>query len=138
MSTEQETNKAVVAHFNKAFIEEGDMDVFHQTISPDFVNHSAPPGQDAGIDDAGHLITSLRSAFPDLTVTIHDQVAEGDRVVTRKSFRGTHRGSFQGIHATGRTVEYSVIDIIRLKGGRFVEHWAVADLAGLRAQLEGK
>ncbi|WNV82941.1 ester cyclase [Umezawaea sp. Da 62-37] len=136
MSTEQNSNKAVVAHFNKAFIEGGDLDVFSETMSPDFVNRTPQPGQAVGPEGAEHFFTRiLRPAFPDLTVTIHDQIAEGDRVVTRKSYRATHLGEFQGMPATGRTVEFDVIDIIRLEGGQYVEHWAVADMAGLRGQL---
>ncbi|WP_410625580.1 ester cyclase [Amycolatopsis sp. cmx-8-4] len=139
MSTRQETNKAVVTRFNQAFIEGGDPDVFHETMGPGFVNRTPHPGQSAGADGAAHFFTEvLRPAFPDLAVTIHDQVAEDDRVVTRKSYRGTHRGAFQGLAPTGRAVEFGVIDIIRLDDGRYVEHWAVADIAGLRAQLEGK
>lgn len=139
MSSELEVNKAVVTHFNKAFIEGGDVDVFRETMAPGFVNRTPQPGQSTGADGAAYFFSEvLRPAFPDLVVTIHDQVAEGDRVVTRKSYRGTHRGVFHGLPATGRTVEFGVIDIIRLEGGRYVEHWAVADIAGLRAQLEGK
>lgn len=136
MTTEQETNKAIVANFNKKFIETGDMDVFHQTVAPDFVNRTPQLGQSAGPESSAHFFNDvLRPAFPDLEVTIHDQVAENDKVVTRKSYRGTHHGDFLGIPATGRTVEWGVIDIIRLRDGRYIEHWAVADMAGLRAQL---
>ncbi len=139
MSTEQQTNKAVVTRFNKAFIEGGDPDVFRESMAPGFVNRTPHPGQSPGADGAAHFFTEvLRPAFPDLAVTIHDQVAEGDRVVTRKSYRGTHQGFFRGLPPTGRAVEFGVIDIIRLEAGRYVEHWAVADMAGLRAQLEGK
>ena|SRR5271156_4667817 len=78
----------------------------------------------------------LRPAFPDLTVTIHDQVAEGNEVVTRKSYTGTHRGTFLGVQATGKAVQFPVIDILKLRGGRYVEHWACADLLGLLGQLK--
>ena len=136
MGTEQETNKTIVADFNKGFIEQGDMEIFHRTMHPEFVNRTPNPGQDAtGAGVAFFFTEVLRPAFPDLEVTIHDQVAEDDRVVTRKSYRGTHKGDFAGIPATGREVRFSVIDIIRLCHNRYIEHWAVADIAGLRAQL---
>ena len=77
----------------------------------------------------------LRPAFR-LEVTIHDQATEGDKVVTRMSQGGTHRGDFLGVPATGRTVEWNVIDIIRLRDGGYIEHWA--DMTGLRAQLTAK
>jgi hypothetical protein len=64
-------------------------------------------------------------------------VAEGDKVVTRKVFTGVHRGPFAGVEATGRDVEIHVIDIVRVAGGRIVEHWNCVDRLGLMAQLTG-
>jgi hypothetical protein len=82
MPTEEETraaNKAVVVRFNKEVIEQGNESTFRELIAPDFVNRSAPPGAPTGPE--GMLFTFnrvLRPAFPDLSVEIHDQVAEGD------------------------------------------------------------
>jgi predicted ester cyclase len=136
MSTEQEANKAVVMKFNKEFIERGDLAVFHETVDPGFINRTAHPGEADGPEATARFITDvLRPAFSDLEVIVEDLVAEGDKVVTRKTYRGTHGGELMGIPATGRSIEFSVIDIIRLRDGRYVEHWAVADMAGLHAQL---
>jgi predicted ester cyclase len=66
---------------------------------------------------------------------IHDQIAEGDKVVTRKVFHGTHRGELMGIPPTGREVQIEVIDIVRVEGGQIVEHWNVVDRRGLLQQL---
>jgi hypothetical protein len=74
---------------------------------------------------------------PDFRATILDQVAEGDRVVTRKVFHGTHLGPFQGIPPTGRQVEIHLIDIVRVADGQIVEHWNSVDRLGLLAQLGG-
>lgn len=132
----QDENKATVTRFNKEYIQGGDRAVFDATIAPDFVNHSAQPGVSAGPEGAAHFFQEvLGEAFPDLTVTIHDQVAEDDRIVTRKSYRATHSGTFLGVPATGRQVTFTVIDIIRLRDGRYIEHWANADMFGLLAQL---
>src|SRR5271156_1889173 len=138
MSSIEEKNKAIVVRYNKEFIEKGDMGVFEDTIAADFVNHTPQQGQEAN-DRASvaHFFNDmLRPAFPDLTVTIHDQVAEGDEVVTRKSYTGTHRRRFLGVRATGKVVQFSVIDILKLRGGQYVEHWACADMLGLLAQLK--
>lgn len=135
-STEQEHNKAVIRRFNREFMQGGDESVFHETVAPDFVNRSPQDPAAAGPEAAFFFFTKvLRVAFPDLTVTIHDQVAEGDEVVTRKSYTGTHSAPFLGVPATGRRVEFTVTDIIRLRDGRYVEHWANADMAGLHQQL---
>ncbi|MBU3537071.1 ester cyclase, partial [Alkalihalobacillus clausii] len=77
----------------------------------------------------------LRPAFPDLVVTIHDQVAEADTVVTRKSYAGTHSAEFFGVPATGKRVDFPMIDIIRLVDAQYVEHWSTVDLFGMMRQL---
>ena len=69
------------------------------------------------------------------TFLVHDQVAEGDKVVTRKTFNGTHKGDFMGIPATNKRVEFGIIDIMRVSNGRIAEHWAVADLMSMMQQI---
>jgi predicted ester cyclase len=78
----------------------------------------------------------LRAAFPDLHAVIHDQLAEGDKVMTRKSFSGTHRGTFWGIPPTGKQVTIDLIDILRIADGQMVEHWNLVDWMGLMQQLQ--
>lgn len=131
-------NKSVVIRFNKEVIEGGDESVFRELMAPEFVNRSAPPGAPAGPDGMIHTFNGvLRPAFPDLTVDIHDQVAEGDKVTTRKTLRGTHRGALFGIPATNKRVEIQVIDIVRLKNGQYVEHWGINTLPSVLAELRG-
>jgi predicted ester cyclase len=77
----------------------------------------------------------FRQAFPDSYFTIEDMIAEGDKVVTRKTFHGTHEGEFMGIPPTRRRVSISLIDIVRIAGGRVVEHWSLADNLGMMQQL---
>lgn len=132
-------NKAVVARFNKEVIERGDEAAFRELMAPDFVNRSAHPGMPNGPEGMIHTFNKiLRPALPDLTVEIHDQVAEGDKVTTRKTIRGTHRGELFGIPATNKPVAIDVIDIVRVKDGRYVEHWGVNTLANVLAQLKAK
>jgi predicted ester cyclase len=131
-------NKAAVVRFNKEFIERGDEAAFRELVAPDFVNRTAASGMSPGPD--GLLFTFnrlLRPAIPDLTVEIHDQVAEGDKVTTRKTIRGTHQGDLFGIAPTGKSVAIDVIDIVRLRDGKYVEHWGVNTLANVLAQLRG-
>lgn len=141
MSTHEKTclaNKAVVLRFNKEVIEQGNEATFRELMAPDFVNRSAPPGAPMGPE--GMLITFnrvLRPAFPDLVVEIHDQIAEGDKVTTRKTIRGTHRGELFGLQPTGKRIEIDVIDIVRLANGRYAEHWGVNTLASVLSILRG-
>jgi predicted ester cyclase len=139
MASTEETmraNKAAVVRFNEEFIERGDEAAFRQLVAPGFVNRSAPPGAPTGADGMSFFFDKiLRPALSDLTVEIHDQVAEGDKVTTRKTIRGTHRGELFGVPATGKAVAIDVIDVVRLEDGRYVEHWGVNTLAGVIAEL---
>ena len=130
-----ERDKAVVRRWIEEFKTGGDESVSDELRSPRFVNHSASPGAPAGPEAGKLAFRAMRTAFPDLHVTIEDMLAAGDRVVTRQTFAGTHRGEWLGVPATGRAVSWAVIDIVRLEDGRLVDHWAVADLHGLLAQL---
>ncbi|MBI2726769.1 MAG: ester cyclase [Polaromonas sp.] len=129
-------NKAVVSRFNKEVIEQGRLDSFQELMDPAFVNHSAPPGMDNG--PAGMINTFnnvLRPAFPDLKVVIHEQVAEGDLVTSRKTISGTHLGVLMGIAPTNRKVSIDVIDIVRVKNGRYFEHWGLNTLGPVLQEL---
>lgn len=129
-------NKAAVRRFNEQVIAGGDEEAFRELMDPNFVNRSAAPGMPSGSDGMLHTFNRvLRPALPDLTVEIHDQIAEGDKVTTRKTLRGTHRGELFGIPPTGRTVAIDVIDIVRLKNGRYIEHWGINTLPSVLAQL---
>lgn len=129
--------KAVVLRFNQEVIATADRVSFDALISPDFVNRSAPPGAPNGPESMWNTFANiLRPALTDLRVTIHDQVAEGDKVTTRKTITGTHGGTLMGIEATGRPIAIDVIDIVRVANGRYVEHWGVNTLAAVLAQLK--
>jgi predicted ester cyclase len=77
----------------------------------------------------------FRAAFPDGSMTIEDMIAEGEKVVTRKTYRGTHQGEFLSIPPTGRHVSLGLIDIMRIVDGKVVEHWNVGDDLGMLQQL---
>ena len=75
------------------------------------------------------------AAFPDFTAVIEDQIAEGDKVVTRKIVSGTHEGELMGIPPTGKRFEIPVIDIFCVVGGKCTDHWSVVDWMGMMQQL---
>jgi predicted ester cyclase len=77
----------------------------------------------------------FREAFPDSYFTVEDMVAEGDKVATRKTFHGTHRGEFLAIPPTGQQISIGLIDIVRVADGKVVEHWSIADNLGMMRQL---
>jgi len=126
--SQTEINKSIVRRFNKEFIEGADINVFNEIIAPGFINHSAPQGVPKGPEGVLYFFNNfLRPSFPDLKVEIVKQVAENDLVTTHKIFHVTHKGEFMGVAATGRSITIEVIDIIRLKDKRFIEHWNVLD-----------
>ncbi len=101
-----------------------------------FVNHTAPPGAN-GPDGMWHTFSKiLKPAFPDLVVDILDQVAEDDKVVTRKTISGTHLGQLFDIEPTGKAIKIDVIDIVRLKEGQYFEHWGINTLQQVIAVLK--
>jgi steroid delta-isomerase-like uncharacterized protein len=132
---EADRNKRVVSRFVEEYQTGADEEAFAQLLASDVVDHSRPPGVAEGAEGVRQQFDAFRGAFPDFRATILDQVAEGDKVVTRKVFHGTHEGELMGIPPTGRAVEITVIDIVRIAGGQIVEHWNVVDRLGLLQQL---
>ena len=127
--------KDVVRRFVDEYQSGADERAFAELLHPDVVDHSRPRGIAPGADGVREQFDGFRAAFAGFRATILDQVAEDDKVVTRKVFTGTHTGPFQGIEPTGHAVEIHVIDIVRVADGRIAEHWNCVDRLGLLAQL---
>jgi len=128
-------NKAIVRRLIDEAQSNGVLETVDELLAADFVDHSPFPGVPPTRDGVKMLFAGLRAAFPDLHVTIDEQVAEGEKVVTRKTFRGTHRGEFMGAPPTNRPIAWEVIDILTLRDGRIVEHRLALDRLSLREQL---
>jgi len=132
MTTEQ--NKALDRRIFEA-VNNKNLDALDDLIATDWVDHNLLPGLPLGLDSTKVTLSMYLSAFPDLKMTIEDQIAEGDKVVTRWTATGTHNGELMGIPATGKQVRVTGIDITRWSGGKSVEHWAQFDQMGLMQQL---
>ena len=134
MSTEQ--NKAMARQMIEEVFSRGDLSRVDEYLAPDFVEREElPPGIPRDREGVKQLTAILRSAFPDFKATIDDLVAEGDKVVIRQTWTGTHKGEFMGVPPTGKSVSFGVIDILRLTGGKVVEHWGLMDSMSLMQQL---
>jgi len=135
-STEQ--NKAIVRRFNAECIEQGNPASFKELLADNVINHSAPDGAPNGSESFYYFLNEvLRKGFPDLKVEIHEQIAEGDLVTTRKTIRATHTGELFGVVPTNKKVEIKVIDIIRLHNGEYAEHWGQSNFAEVLQQISG-
>ena len=130
-----EDNKASARRFVDEVINRGNLALIDELTGPNFVDHSAAPGVPPTIEGAKAFFAMLRSAFPDLHVTIDDQIAEGDKVVQRSTTRGTMKGEFAGMPASGKEATWETIHIIRFADGKTVEHWSVQDQLGMLQQL---
>lgn len=132
MTDSTQMNKAVVLRFNREALEQGDDGVLAEILDADFVNRTALPGLDTGIEGMRHVIKDvLHKGLTDIRVEVLDQVAEGDTVATRKRITAKHTGDLLGAPATGRAVEIIVFDFVRLRGGRYVEHWGLNTISQL-------
>jgi predicted SnoaL-like aldol condensation-catalyzing enzyme len=133
-----EANKATVRRLIEEVQNGHNLARIDAFFAPNFINHLEAPdlaSELSAAERAKIVFSQLFTAFPDLHVTIQDQVAEGDKVVTHKIFHGTHQGTFMGVAPTGRQIAFAVIDILRLENGMVVEHWAVQDRLALMQQL---
>jgi steroid delta-isomerase-like uncharacterized protein len=132
-----EQNKAIVRRFVEEVQNRHNLAAIDELINPNFVDHSGimPPELAHGLDGVKQFFTIMFEAFPDTHFTIHDQVAEGDKVVTRKTFHGIHQGEFLGIPATSRHVEVGVIDILSIVEGKIKDHWGGFDRLAMMQQL---
>lgn len=132
MSTE--SNKALIRRGFEEGINRRNLKVFAEVIGPTYVNHNMPaPGP--GPEGFKQVVAAFTTAFPDLHITLQDVLADGDRVVTRGFFDGTHQGTFMGVAATGKRVHVSYMDMWRIENGKAVENWVEMDMLGLMHQL---
>jgi steroid delta-isomerase-like uncharacterized protein len=117
----------------KSEIEQTMRKVSQDMYAPEFVVHE--PEVDMPLEAYMKYSIARLNAFPDWNCTIEDMVAEGDRVVARMTIRGTHRGEFRGIPATGKKIKLGTVAIARFSGGKFVEGWGYYDRLDLMQQL---
>ena len=130
-----ESNKTILRRFFEELFNTGDLSVADEIVAVNYVNHNPAPGETPGREGLKAFVTHLRTAFPDIHFTVEDQIAEGDKVVTRFSVAGTQQGEFAGIPATGKSVSVTAINIHRVTGGQIHEAWFNWDALGMMQQL---
>lgn len=130
---ELEKNKENMRRVFEEAWSKGNVEVLDEVVAPSFKQHQYErPSTREGFKAA---IQEIRTAFPDLKVTIEDSVAMDDKVWARVTCTGTHRGQFKGLSPTARRFEITEIHIARFENGKGVEHWGVADMPRLMEQL---
>jgi len=139
MSTAEElSNKATFQRFHEA-ANSGDAEFLSKTIdelvAPDAAIRTPLPIDATGAELLKQVWAMLLRIYPDIHLTVHDVIAEGDKVVGRTTVTGTHQGEFMGVGPTGRSVEYNEMFMFRFADGRVVETWGVVDVYAQMKQI---
>ena len=132
MSTE--ANKALVRRYREIH-NSSNLAALDEIVATDLNSHSGLPGLPAGREGGKLAHQGVLASFPDGHVTTDDLIAEGDRVVERFTFSGTHQAPFMGVPATGKRVTVTGMSVFRIADGKIAEHWGENDAMGLLMQL---
>ncbi len=119
-----DANKALVRRLFEEVFPAGEPSAVCDLVAPNFIDHDPIPGQPAGVDGVEYVISTLRTAQPDLQFTVNDLLAEGDRVAIRWTLRGTNAGPMLGQPPSGQPGEQTAIVIFRIADGKIAERWA--------------
>jgi len=117
----------------KTGFNEGKLTELDGLVAADFVEHQF--GAEPGLDGVKSLIQQMRTAFPDLRMTVEDHTVSGDKVWVRLRCRGTHKGPLMGFPPTGKSIDTTAMEVCRVKDGKLVEHWGVPDRFAAMTQL---
>jgi steroid delta-isomerase-like uncharacterized protein len=128
-------NRAIVRDFVEETINQGRIDSTERFVWEDVVEQVPFPGQGPGVEGLKDVLRGMRAGFPDIHFAIEEQIAEGDKVLSRFEWTGTHRGEFLGVPATGRPVKVWGMVVDRLVDGRIKETRIIMDALGLMMQL---
>lgn len=131
-----EENKALARRWFEELFNAQNLDIADEITAQDSVNHD-PLLADlpSGPEGAKYVVNLYHGAFPDAQITVEDEIAEGDKVVTRWTGRGTHQGEFMGVSPSGNRVEVAGITINRVSEGKIAETWTIYDAMGMMQQI---
>jgi len=132
--TQADQNKAIVRRLFEEAFNKRNAGVINELLAANYVNHDFPAPA-PGAEGFRQVNALFLTAFPDMHVTFEEELAEGNMVITRGYFTGTHKGEFQGVPPTGKQIKVKYIDIWRVENGKLVENWVQMDQLGLLQQL---
>ena len=127
--------KKLNEHFYDEVFRRRHVDAIDDLLTEDFIEHTPAPGQPTDRKGAKDFISMMMQAFPDMAVSIDNQIAEGDTVSAVTTMTGTHKAEFMGVPATGRKISVTFLDTGRVRDGKFSEHWGLVDTPALMNQL---
>jgi predicted ester cyclase len=122
-----EENKEILRRLYQDVFCRGDREVLNEIVVPGFANHSVQRDGCQCRDDYWQVISQLRSAVPDLEISVEDQVADEEKVACRVTIRGTFVAPYAGILPTGEQIDLGGVSVFRLENGKVVEGWSHSD-----------
>jgi steroid delta-isomerase-like uncharacterized protein len=128
-------NVAVIGRFIEEILNQGRFEVANEIVAEDFIELDPLPGQRQGREGLVEVLRGMLAAFPDIHWNIDETIAEADKVVTRFTWTGTHKGQFLGIPATGKSVSVKGVVIDRVVGGKMTDSRILMDTLGMMQQL---
>ncbi len=128
-------NKNLIRTFVEEVINQGRLERADDLVAVDFLELDPLPGQKRGREGLKEVIAGMRAAFPDIHWTVDEMVAEGDKVFSRFTWSGTHRGEFLGISATGRQIKVTGMVLDRVVAGKMAESRILMDGLSMMRQL---
>ncbi len=131
----EEQNRAIVSRWFSEVTRENFDQLFGEFFAADCVQRMPPDAEPMGPEEFTRLVSDFYTAFPDVTHTVDDLIADGDRVAASVSVRAVHAGEFLGVPATGKELEWTAIAIFRISDGTIQERWEIHDHAGVMRQL---
>ena len=131
----EENNKALVRRFTEEVINQGNLDVADELLAPDFVDYDVIPEKVADIEDVKRNVAELQASFSDYHFSIEEQLAEGDKVVTRTIYNATHdQEEYRGVIPSGARITMETVTIHHVIEGKIVEARHTANTAGFWQQ----
>lgn len=130
-----EENQEIIRRLYEEVWSKGNLATADELVDINYVNHSYVPLPEPGLEGFKQSIIKFRTSFPDVYIVIEDMICEGDKVVTRATAHGTHRGTYIGIPPTGKQATWTGINIWRIANGKIVERWGQPDHLSILHQL---
>jgi predicted ester cyclase len=121
-------NKSIVLRFNEECLVKANLQALDEIVDPRFINYTAPAGFANDKESLKTFILNGLSNIGDLKLEIHDMIAEGNKVVTHKTFTGILKAPFMGKTAIGQPISMRIIDIIELENGRYINHRSIREV----------
>lgn len=130
-----EENKALVNRYIEEFKNKANHAIVDELMADNFMHHFTDPRLPPGREALKALGMVVSTGFPDVHVTVEDLLVDGDKLVERTTAQGTHKGDFNGIPATDKSVTWTEIHIYRVEDGKICELWSEIDMLSLLMQI---